>query len=584
MARPAWLAPTLRGYRREWFADDLLAGLVLAVLLLPQSLAYAMLAGLPPHFGLYASIFPVLAYALLGSSTLMAVGPVAVVALMNMTTLAPLATPGSEHYIALSAQLAWLSGAILLVLGWLRLGFLARLLSHAVMGGFVTGAALLIVIGQLPGLLGVPATGATALDQLTALMSGLGDAHRATAALGFTSLLLLVVGQRVLPRCLLRFGLSMRSVQLSSRLWPLVVVALATTIVALAELGTKHGVPVVGVIPSGIALPAPVWPTDATSSGLWRGALAIALVSFVESVSVAQALALRRRERVRPDAELLGLGLAKLVGGFSGALSVSGSFSRSAINATVGARTQLANIIAAAVLGLVALVATGLFQTLPLATLAATIIVSVLGLIDIAGVVRMARFDRGDATAWLLTALGTLAFGVEVGILSGLVTSLAVLLWHASHPHIAVVAPLPGTGHVKNVARHAISRPRGVLALRIDENLFFGNITALMERVELELEQAPDAHHVVLVLSAVNGVDYSALEGLEALDRDLAAQGIVLHLAEIKGPVLDRLRQSRWLDTLAGRIHPFAADALSALVDRSQTRSADDTIDTRQAR
>ena len=306
MARPAWLAPTLRGYRREWFPDDLLAGLVLAVLLLPQSLAYAMLAGLPPHFGLYASIFPVLAYALIGSSTLMAVGPVAVVALMNMTTLAPLATPGSEHYIALSAQLAWLSGAILLVLGWLRLGFLARLLSHAVMGGFVTGAALLIVIGQLPGLLGVPATGATALDQLTALMSGLGDAHRATAALGFTSLLLLVVGQRVLPRCLLRFGLSMRSVQLSSRLWPLVVVALATTIVALAELGTKHGVPVVGVIPSGIALPAPVWPTDATSSGLWRGALAIALVSFVESVSVAQALALRRRERVRPDAELLG--------------------------------------------------------------------------------------------------------------------------------------------------------------------------------------------------------------------------------------------------------------------------------------
>lgn len=537
---PSWLAD----YHRGKAVQDAVAGIVVTILLVPQSLAYAMLAGLPPHVGLYASILPLLAYAAFGSSMSLSVGPVAVASLMTAAALAPLATAGSAEYVLLSMLLALIGGVVLLLLGLLRMGFVASLLSHPVISGFVTGSAVLIALGQLKPLLGIPASGETALELLLSLVSRAGQLHLPTAILGTSSVLALWALRRFLSHGLVRAGLARRSADLWAKLAPMGVVLLALGAVAGFGLDTRAGIRVVGEIPAGLPSFAFILPTFSQLQALAVPAVMIALIGFVESVSVAQSLAIKRGERIDPDAELRGLGAANLASAMSGGFPVTGGFSRSVVNFAAGARTPLAGVIAAVLMGVVVLGLTGMFERLPLAVLAATIIVAVVGLVDVATLRHAWHYDRADAIAWLVTALGVLGLGVEAGVGLGVAMSIGTFLWRASRPHIAVVGRVGESEHFRNERRFAVQTYPGLLLLRVDESLFFANVSAVIQRIEEEIGRRADVRHLVLDLSSVGHIDLTAIEALQRLQADLRERDVELHLAEVRGPVMDRLKET----------------------------------------
>ncbi|MCD8514717.1 MAG: sulfate permease, partial [Burkholderiaceae bacterium] len=469
---PRWLPTWLSSYQRGQLPGDLTAGLIVTVMLIPQSLAYAMLAGLPPEVGLYASILPLLAYAALGSSMTLAVGPVAVASLMTASALQPLATPGSPEYVALAIALALLSGVMLLVFGFLRLGFLAQLLSHPVISGFITGSALLIAIGQTRHLLGLPAGGDHAIGQVWHLLTHLPQVEWVTASIGLGAVALLLLMRRLLGTHLL------------GKLAPMAVVILGTVAVAFWQLDQSAGVRIVGEVPAGLPMLGLSLPGWNATLALLLPALLISLVGFVESVSVAQSLALKRRQRIEPNKELLGLGAANVASALSGGYPVTGGFARSVVNFAAGAQTPLAGVISAALMAGVLLGLTGWFHYLPHAVLAATIVVAVLQLVDFQTLRQAWRYDRADALAFAATAAGVLLLGVEAGILAGVALSLGVLVWRSSRPHIAVIGRVPGTEHFRNVLRHKVETRPGLLALRVDENLFFANAALVEQHIE----------------------------------------------------------------------------------------------------
>ena len=559
---PRWMPAWLQQYRREQAIQDGIAGLVVTVLLVPQSLAYAMLAGLPPHVGMYASILPLLAYAAFGSSMTLAVGPVAVASLMTASALAPFAAQGSPEYLALAILLAVLGGLQLMVLGVLRLGFVANLLSHSVISGFVTGSALLIAIGQLKPLLGVPTQGHTAVELLLSFLASFQKLQPATAALGLLAVLLLWSSRRFLAKLLARGGVPLRAADLVAKLAPMAIVLLSVGAVAVWQLDSRHGVAVVGTIPQGLPSLQLSWPAREQLTSLFLPAFMIALVGFVESVSVAQSLAIKRGQRIDPNAELRGLGAGNLASALSGGFPVTGGFARSVVNFAAGAQTPMAGVISAALMSLVLLGLTGLFERLPLAVLAATIIVAVLGLVDLATPRHAWHYDRADALAWVATALGVLGLGVEAGIGIGVALSAGTFLWRASRPHIAVLGRLPGTEHFRNIQRFQVQVQPHLLIVRIDENLFFANTAAVLDRIEAELARRPATRDLLLVLSSVSHIDLTAAEALERMRVDLQARGVVVHLAEVKGPVLDRLQHSGRLNGLAHP--PFVSVHLAA--------------------
>jgi len=549
-----WLPAWLRSYQPAWLAGDLTAGLIVTVMLIPQSLVYAMLAGLPPEVGLYASILPIVAYALLGSSMTMAVGPVAVVSLMTASALQPLAAAGSAEYVALAVQLSLISGAMLLVFGALRLGFIAHFLSHPVISGFITGSAVLIAVGQLKYILGVKVAGSDVLETLVGLLEALPQTQPATMAIGVGGLLFLLLARRYLAPVLTRLGMPAKIAELMSKLAPMVAVIVSTAVVALFKLNETAGVSVVGNIPQGLPQLSLSLPGMSTLGQLWLPALLITLLGFVESVSVAQSLALKRQQRIQPNRELFGLGAANVASALSGGYPVTGGFSRSIVNFAAGANTPLAGVISAALMALVIAALTGLFYYLPHAVLAATIIVAVTSLIDVQTLKQAWHYDRADALSLLATAMGVVALGVEAGILTGVVLSLGVLVWRSSHPHMAVVGRMPGTEHFRNIERHAVQTVPGLLALRVDESLFFANATVLEDRIEGLLAQDPSLRRVLLICSAVNQIDTTALGVLTQLERSLADRNIEFMLAEVKGPVMDRLRSTDLGQRLQGKV------------------------------
>jgi sulfate permease, SulP family len=558
---PHWL---LR-YQRAWLVGDVTAGLIVTVMLIPQSLAYSLLAGLPPQMGLYASMLPIVAYALLGSSMTLAVGPVAVLSLMTASALAPLASAGSAEYALLAVQLALISGLMLVVFSALRLGFLANFLSHPVLSGFITGSAILIAVGQLKHLLGVPVAGAHLFDMLANLVDNIDQTNPVSATIGTLSLLVLVLARRWLEPLAIRLGLPAAQAQLLGRFMPMLVVLTATGGVALLKLDQTAAVSVVGLVPQGLphfALPTPSW---SGLSQLWLRALLISLVGFVESVSVAQALALKRQQRIAPNRELLGLGAANLVSAISGSFVVTGGFARSVVNFAAGAHTPLAGVISAGLMALVIAAFTDLLRPMPHAVLAATIIVAVSSLIDWHTLKQAWRYDRADAVSLLATAGGVLLLGVEAGIVMGVALSLAALVWRSSQPHMAVVGRVTGTEHFRNVLRHPVQTVPGLLALRIDESLFFANTTAVEDRIESLLSQDSAVRHLLLICSAVNQIDTTALDMLIRLERSLAARGILLLLAEVKGPVMDRLQPTELGQRLQGRVYLSTHEAFAAL-------------------
>ena len=534
---PDWL----KQYQFTWLAGDVIAGAIVTVMLIPQSLAYAMLAGLPPQAGLYASLLPIFAYALFGSSMTLAVGPVAVASLMTATALAPLAIAGSVDYAALAVILALLSGVMLFVFGVLRLGFLAYFLSHPVISGFISGSAVVIAIGQLKYIFGINTPRGGIITTLHGLIVGLPTLNVSTTLLGCGALLFLFFARSYLATVLKRIGLSDKIADLSAKLAPMMVVIVATLIVNLGQLDQQAQVSVVGNVPAGLpslAIPSIQW-NDIQA--LWLPALLISLVGFVESVSVAQSLALKRNQRITPNKELLGIGAANIASALSGGYPVTGGFARSVVNFSAGANTPGAGVVSAILMAVVVAVATSWFFYLPHAVLAATIIVAVLGLIDFKTLQQSWHYDRADAISLILTFFGVIFLGVEEGIVIGVVMSLAVVVWRSSRPHMAVVGRVLGTEHFRNIDRHEVELVHGLIALRIDESMYFANAQVLEDKIESLVAASSDTRAVLLIMSAVNQLDSTALTMLDELEKNLQAKHISLQFAEIKGPVLDRL-------------------------------------------
>jgi SulP family sulfate permease len=537
----------LRHYRRALLAGDISAGIVVAMMMVPQGMAYALVAGLPPVVGIYASIVPPVLYALFGSSMTQSVGPMAITSLMTGAALAAIPDVGPGLYMVLAAQLALLSGAVLLLCGLLRVGFLANFFSRPVMSGFTIGAALLIAYGQIEPLLG----------------GGLRTVHVPSAVLGVGSLAVLILARQFLAALLRGLGMAPGAADVGARLAPMLVVVGATILTAFLDL-PGSGVHVTGAVPTGLpglnlATSARHWPL------LVKPALLIGFVIFLVSMSAAQTLALRRQEKLQSNYELVGLGMANIGSALTGGFPVTGSISRSAVNFSAGANTPLASIITAALLALALVAPTGWLALLPLPTLAATIIIAVLSMLEL-GTLRTAwRYDRGDALALLATLAGVLVLGIEAGVVLGVLLSMGNLIWRASRPHIAVLGRIAGSEHFRNVERYPAQTMPDVLMLRIDANLFFGNVEPVNARIEDELAAHPATRHLVLVMTAVSSIDTSALFGLEELNLALKRRAIGLHLAEVKGPVMDRLLGTDLIGALNGQVFLSAALAAETL-------------------
>jgi sulfate permease, SulP family len=539
-----------RRYDRETFGSDLVAAIIVTIMLIPQSLAYALLAGLPPEAGLYASMAPLVLYALLGTSCVLAVGPVAVASLMTAAAIGQIAATGSPDYWAAAITLAFMSGFILLLMGILRLGFLANFLSHPVISGFISASGLLIAVSQLKTLMGVSANGHNMVEMLLALVRQLPSTHFLTLGIGVVAAVFLFWVRKGLKPLLLGLGLGSKLADSLSKAGP--VVAIAATAGLTWVMGWNDaGVKVVGTVPQSL----PPFTLPSWDPSLWREllvpALLISVVGFVESVSVGQTLAAKRRQRIEPNQELLALGASNVSAALTGGFPVTGGFARSVVNFDAGAQTPAAGVMTAAGIALAALFLTPALYYLPQATLSATIIVAVLSLVDTGILKRTWRYSKADFSAVVATLLATLSLGVEVGLVTGVGVSLALYLYRTSRPHIAVVGLVPGTEHFRNVERHAVQVTADVLGLRVDESLYFANARALEDRINSEVAARPGLRHVILQCSAINSIDASALESLEAIEHRLKMAGVAFHLSEVKGPLMDQLADTDFIKNIS---------------------------------
>ncbi|MEP4147824.1 MAG: sulfate permease [Halioglobus sp.] len=556
----------LRDYRKDTFASDMLAGIIVTIMLIPQSLAYALLAGLPAEMGLYASILPLIAYALLGSSRTLSVGPVAVVSLMTAMAVGKIAESGSADYASAAIALAAISGVMLLIMGFLRFGFLANFLSHPVVSGFITASAIVIGLGQVRHILGIEASGENVLTLASALLNNRDQTNLTTLITGLSAIAFLVWARRFLEPLLSNIGLPPKASATLSKAGPVLII-FATVSASYLLSFEQQGVALVGDIPSGLpTLSMPPLDVDLWSQ-LAVSALLISIIGFVESVSVGKTLAAKRRQRIDPNQELVALGGANVASAFSGGFPVTGGFSRSVVNFDAGAQTPVASMLAAVGIALAALLLTPLLYFLPKATLAATIIVAVSSLVDLDLVRRAWRYSVSDFIAVVTTICATLLLGIELGVLAGIVVSIALHLYKTTRPHMAVVGAVAGTEHYRNIERHNVITYTNLVSLRIDESLYFANASYLEDYV-YELVAGNDSlEHVILQCTAVNEIDMSALEALEAIDHRLSEQGVTLNFSEVKGPVMDALSSVDFLSNVSGQVflsHHQAVKALKA--------------------
>ena len=553
-----------RSYGRHAAVNDLVAAVIVTIMLIPQSLAYALLAGLPPEVGLYASILPLVAYAVFGTSRALAVGPVAVVSLMTAAAVGQVAAQGTADYLSAAIVLALLSGLFLIAMGLFRLGFLANFLSHPVISGFITASGLIIATSQVKHILGISGGGHTLVDLLAGLAAGISETNLPTLLIGAGALAFLFWVRSSLKPLLLRFGLNRRLADVIAKAGP--VFAVAVTIALAAGLDLRQaGVAIVGEVPQGL----PPFAVPLFDFELWQSllvpAVLISIVGFVESVSVAQTLAAKRRQRIDPDQELVGLGASNIASSLSGGYPVTGGFARSVVNFDAGAETPAAGAFTAVGIALATVFLTPLLFYLPKATLAATIIVAVLSLVDLGALKRTWIYSKADFAAMAATILLTLVYGIEAGIVVGVGLSVALYLFKTSRPHVAVVGQVPGTEHFRNVLRHKVITSETVATLRVDESLYFANARYLEDKVYDLVAVNPQLDHFVLMCPAVNEIDASALESLEAINHRLKDAGVTFHLSEVKGPVMDRLQRSHFLEELTGQVFLSQYDAFRTL-------------------
>ena len=553
-----------RAYGRSALSNDLLAALIVTIMLIPQSLAYALLAGLPPEAGLYASILPIILYSIFGTSRALAVGPVAVVSLMTAAAVGQVAEAGTAGYMVAALTLALLSGAMLMGMGIFRLGFISNFLPHPVIAGFITASGLLIATSQLGHLMGIKTEGDTIVELAGSIIARIGGLNAATLVIGVLSLAFLFWVRRNLKPFLRSRGVPPLLADVLTKAGPVGAVVASTAAVWALGLADR-GVAIVGDVPQ--SLPPLTLPSfdPALLRELVVPALLISVIGFVESVSVAQTLAAKKRQRIDPNQELLGLGAANLGAAFTGGMPVTGGFARSVVNADAGAETPAAGAFTAVGLAIAAIAFTPLIFFLPKATLAATIIVAVLSLVDF-GILRQAwSYSRADFASVAVTIAVTLGAGVEAGVVSGVLVSVALFLYKTSRPHIAEVGLIAGTEHFRNIHRHSVVTDPSVLTVRIDESLYFANARFLEDHLQARIAGDAAIRNVILMCSAVNEIDMSALESLEAINHRLRDMGITLHLSEVKGPVMDRLKRAHFLEDLTGKVFLSQYEAFHAL-------------------
>ncbi|MCV6612941.1 MAG: sulfate permease [Amphritea sp.] len=541
----------LKSYQRDTFVSDLVAGIVVGIMLIPQGMAYAFLAGLPPEFGLYAAILPLFLYALLGSSRSLAVGPVAIASLMVGSTIADATASGLGDPVTIAINLSLLTGLILLLLRALRLGAIVNFMSHSVISGFTSAAALLIAVSQIRHLTGLEIPRDSFItDQLMQPLLQFNSINPSTLSLACAALFTLWFVKEKLCCLLERSAVPAWLSQPICRAGPMFAMLLGIILVAALELDLQAGVAIVGLIPEGlpqlqmISIDLQLWQQLLTPAAL------IALIGFLESVSVGTTLASKRRERIDPNKELVALGAANLGAAISGTYPVAGGFGRSMVNHAAGAQTTIASIIAALLVAITVAFFTPLFYYLPNAVLGAVIVMAVLPLIDIKAFTDSWRFNKADALTLLGTFLFVLVLGVELGILCGIAISFLLLLYRSSQPHIAVVGRVGDSQHFRNIERYDVTTDKHILAIRIDESLYFANTRFVEDFIRAQCATHREVEHVVMICNAVNFIDASALESLENLSVHLASEGITLHLSEVKGPVMDQLQNTHFIELI----------------------------------
>lgn len=529
------LARQLSDYGRDQLRGDLSAGLTVGVMLIPQGMAYALIAGLPPIYGLYASLVPLAVYSLFGTSRQLAVGPVAMVSLLVAAAVGPLANGQPELYIGLALLLSLMVGVLQFGLGVARFGFLVNFLSHPVLSGFTSAAALIIGLSQLKHLLGIDLPRSNYIHEILWAAAGrIGQIDPLTVLLGVGSILLLVGLRQLNPSI------------------PGALVAVITTTGLVWAFGLdEHGVSIVGSVPGG--LPAPSLPSLGMEN-VWTltpSALAIGLVGFMESIAVAKVYAGRHRYDIDANQELIGLGLANIAGAFFSAYPTTGGFSRTAVNDEAGARTTLAGLFAAGVIALTLLLLTPLFYYLPNAVLAAIIMVAVSGLIEWKEAVHLWEVDRKDLGLMALTFVATLALGIEEGILAGVIVSLIVVIYQSSTPHTALMGRLPGTDTYRNLKRNPEALTRSdVVVVRMDANLYFATASSFQDLVRRVDTQDPSLQAVVVDMYPVNRIDSTGVRTLEKVIETCRRHGVELYLAGVKGPVKDMLDEANVTEVL----------------------------------
>jgi sulfate permease, SulP family len=554
-------------YQRDQFSGDLIAGIIVAVMLIPQGMAYATLAGMPPQAGLYASIVPLIIYGLMGTSPALGVGPTAIASVMTASAVGVLAREGSEDYVPIVILLTFLVGVIRLGLGLVRAGFLVNFMSRPVLSGFVNAAALVIAGSQIAHLTGLQTERAeTFAGQATEVLLNLGTFNVWTALIGVGSLLLLLYFQLRAARHLEVLGLTSDIAAKLSRTGPLITAGLATLVVWLLNLDSQQNVPVVGSVARGLPpLTLPEFDVELVQR-LVPAAVVISLVGFMESISIAKSLASRERQSVDADQELVAIGAANVGASLTGGFTITGSFSRSVLNYRSGATSGVASIVTALIVLLTVVLLTPLFTYLPRAALAAIVVMAILGLLELTTFRRVWNYRRADAITLITTFVAVLAIGIELGIVIGILSSIGLYLWRTSHPAIVELGLIRGTDVFRAAHReNAITDPR-VLLLRVDESLYFANTQRLQDDVTSRLHGHPEMEYLVLIGTAINDVDASALETLEELHLQLAAAGVRMHLAGFKLRVLEHMRNTLLRQMIGpDRTHLTVNDAVAAI-------------------
>ena len=557
-----------RTYGLPQFQADAVAGMVVLFITVPQVIAYAFLAGMPAEAGLYAAVFSLVGYSLFGSSKALAVGPTAIVGMMTLEAASAYAAPGSAEYTQLVVELCVVTGLILIGLRIINFGSVISFLSHAVVTGFISAAAILIISNQLPAMLGLPSSPDTSmLGVYTYLYAMAPTANVAVLAISAAAVILLLLCRTQLGPILHRVRLGEAVIESLVKSAPMYAVILGVLAVRLFNLEAEAGVPVVGDIPSTLPEVSLTLISLASFEKLAPSACLIALVIFMESTSIGTAIASKSRQKIDANQELAGLGAANLGASLVGGFPVAGSFARSIVNFSSGAVSPLASLITAVLVLVTILVFAPAFYALPKGVLAAIIIVSAWQLIDLKAIGKIFSFNRTDTVTFSITFLSVLGFGVETGVLTGIVVSFILLIRSSSKPHIAVVGRVGDSEHFRNVTRFDVRTSPKVLALRIDESLYFVNTRYIEAFILNRLADSAEIEHVLLICTATNFVDTSGLEMLEELSVNLQEIGVTLHLAEVKSPVMDQLRATEFCQTMKGQIFFTADIAMRELAD-----------------